>query len=196
MADTNAADARSRLTATRRPSAAITFRSTGDRSWVRQAVDLMSEMDDFADLMHALDRMRCPCASTAVGKGRPIIDAGDRRTAMIKISTRLWSRIGGWIARLILVLAIALEIHTWLDVFVFQPEEYERLIGGESGCGKFKSFCSWPAFVLDQVPFTILSILAAIGVAVASPTEARTDSRRACRLGHCLLGVELPQYPG
>jgi hypothetical protein len=73
-------------------------------------------------------------------------------------------RIGGWIARLILVLAIALEIHTWLDVFVFQPEEYERLIGGESGCVKFKSFCSWPAFVLDQVPFTILSILAAIAL--------------------------------
>lgn len=72
-----------------------------------------------------------------------------------------WRRIGRWIVRVILVLFIALEIRIWLDILVIQPEEYERLIGGEAGCGKFKSFCSWPAFVLDQAPFTILSILSA-----------------------------------
>jgi hypothetical protein len=83
---------------------------------------------------------------------------------MIKVSARSWSRIGGWIARLILVFFIALEIHTWLDVFVLQPEEYERLIGGEAGCGKFQAFCSWSAFVLDQIPFTILSFLSAIAL--------------------------------
>jgi hypothetical protein len=83
---------------------------------------------------------------------------------MIKISARIWSRIGGWIARTILVFVIVLEIHTWLDVFVFQPEEYERLIGGEAGCGKFQAFCSWPAFVLDQIPFAVLSILSAIAL--------------------------------
>src|SRR5687767_2264980 len=82
----------------------------------------------------------------------------------MKVTSLTWLRIGGWIARLILVLVIALEIHTWLDVLVFQPEEYERLIGGESGCGKFKSYCSWPAFVLDQIPFTILSIVSAIAL--------------------------------
>ena len=78
-----------------------------------------------------------------------------------KLPSVTWPRIGGWIVRVILVLVIALDIRVWLDVFVFEPEEYERLIGGESGCGKFKSFCSWPAFVLDQVPFTVLSILSA-----------------------------------
>jgi len=83
---------------------------------------------------------------------------------MTKISTVSWRRVVGWIVRLILVLFIALEIHTWLDIFVFQPEEYERLIGGEAGCGKFKSFCSWPAFVLDQIPFTILAILSVIAL--------------------------------
>jgi hypothetical protein len=72
-----------------------------------------------------------------------------------------WRRISGWIVRVILVLFIALEIRIWLDILVIQPEEYERLIGGEAGCGKLESFCSWPAFVLDQVPFTILSILSA-----------------------------------
>ena len=82
----------------------------------------------------------------------------------MKVTSLTWLRIGGWIARLILVLVIALEIHTWLDVLVFQPEEYERLIGGEAGCGKFKSFCSWPAFVLDQIPFTILAILSVIAL--------------------------------
>lgn len=82
----------------------------------------------------------------------------------MNLASVTWPRIGAWIVRLILVLAIALETYIWLDAFVFQPEEYERLIGGESGCGKFKSFCSWPAFVLDQVPFTILSILAAIAL--------------------------------
>jgi hypothetical protein len=60
-----------------------------------------------------------------------------------------------------LVLVIAADIRLWLDIFVFQPEEYERLIGGESGCGKFKAFCSWQAFVLDQVPFAVLAILSA-----------------------------------
>ena len=82
----------------------------------------------------------------------------------MKLALATWLRIGGWVARLILVLFIALEIHTWLDIFVLQPDEYERLIGGEAGCGKFKSYCSWPAFVLDQIPFTILSILSAIAL--------------------------------
>jgi len=81
-----------------------------------------------------------------------------------RLASTTWRRIGGWIARLILVLFIALDIYSWLDIFVFQPEEYERLIGGESGCGKFESFCSWPAFLLDQAPFTILSVLSAIAL--------------------------------
>lgn len=81
-----------------------------------------------------------------------------------KFASVTWRRIGGWIARLILVLFIALDLYIWLDVFVFQPEEYERLIGGEAGCGKVKSYCSWPAFVLDQIPFTILSLLSAIAL--------------------------------
>jgi len=63
--------------------------------------------------------------------------------------------------RLILVLLIALEMHIWPDIFVFQPEEYERLIGSEAGCGKFESPCSWPAFMLDQVPALALAILSA-----------------------------------
>ena len=78
-----------------------------------------------------------------------------------KLPLVTWRRIGARIAGLILVLFIALDLHIWLDVFVFRPEEYERLIGGEAGCGKVKSYCSWPAFVLDQIPFTILSILSA-----------------------------------
>jgi hypothetical protein len=78
---------------------------------------------------------------------------------MMKSSLVTSARIGGWLARLILMLFIALAIYLWLDVLVFQPEEYERLIGGEAGCGKFRSYCSWSAYVLDQVPLTILAIL-------------------------------------
>jgi hypothetical protein len=48
--------------------------------------------------------------------------------------------IGRLIARLILSVFVFLTVYTWLDVLVFQPEEYERLIGGEAGCGKFKSY--------------------------------------------------------
>lgn len=95
-----------------------------------------------------------------VGRVLRII-ARDRRSMTKKLRLVTWPRIGGWIVRVILVLVIAIDIRVWLDVFVFEPEEYERLIGGESGCGKFESFCSWPAFVLDQVPFAILSILSA-----------------------------------
>ena len=105
--------------------------------------------------------------STMVGfrKDRPITGAGDRGTAMTGTSSMEGlRRIAGCIARLILVLLIALEVHTWLDVFVFQPEEYERLIGGESGCGKFQAFCSWSAFVLDQIPFTILSAVSVVAL--------------------------------
>src|SRR5262245_20698391 len=111
--------------------------------------------------------MRYPCVSTTVGfrRDRPITGAGDRRTAMTGTSAMSGLRwIAGRIVRLILVLFIALEIRTWLDVFVLQPEEYERLIGGESGCGKFQAFCSWSAFVLDQIPFTILSALSVVAL--------------------------------
>jgi hypothetical protein len=73
-------------------------------------------------------------------------------------------RIGGWIARLILALFVALTVYIWLDVLVLRPEEYERLIGGEAGCGKFKAYCSWQAFVLDSVPDFALSILAVVGI--------------------------------
>ncbi len=73
-------------------------------------------------------------------------------------------RIGGWVARLVLSAFVFLTVYMWLDVLVFQPEEYERLIGGEAGCGKFKAYCSWRAFVLDSVPDFILSILAVFGV--------------------------------
>jgi hypothetical protein len=72
--------------------------------------------------------------------------------------------IGRLIARLILSVFVFLTVYTWLDVLVFQPEEYERLIGGEAGCGKFKSYCSWRAFMLDSVPDFILSILAVIAM--------------------------------
>lgn len=82
----------------------------------------------------------------------------------MKLASVIWLRIGGWFARLVLMLFIALEIHIWLDTFVFQPEEYERLIGGEAGCGKVDAYCSWPAFVLDQIPFAILSILSVIAL--------------------------------
>jgi len=75
----------------------------------------------------------------------------------------LW--IERWTARLVLALFVLLTAYTWLDVLVLQPEEYERLIGGEAGCGKFRSYCSWRAFVLDSVPDFILSVLAVIGMA-------------------------------
>ena len=78
--------------------------------------------------------------------------------------TSIVRRIGRWIARLIQVLFVYLTIYTWLDVLVLRPEEYERLIGGEAGCGKFKAYCSWRAFVLDSVPDFILSILAVTGM--------------------------------
>lgn len=77
---------------------------------------------------------------------------------------RTVQRIGGWIARLILALFVALTVYIWLDVLVLRPEEYERLIGGEAGCGKFKAYCSWQAFVLDSVPDFALSILAVVGI--------------------------------
>jgi hypothetical protein len=74
------------------------------------------------------------------------------------------NRIAGWVVRLILILFAALEVEIWLDIFVFQPDEYERLIGSESACGMFESYCSWPAFFLDNVPFIALSILSIIGL--------------------------------
>jgi len=80
------------------------------------------------------------------------------------IGAMSWGRVGGWITRLILILFVSLEVHTWLDILVLQPEEYERLIGSEAACGMFKSYCSWPAFLLDNVPFTAFSILAIIGL--------------------------------
>lgn len=64
--------------------------------------------------------------------------------------------------RLVLVLAVAFEVEIWLDVLVFQPEEYERLIGSESACGIAKAYCSWRAFILDNVPLAALAILSAI----------------------------------
>lgn len=80
------------------------------------------------------------------------------------VVTSVVLRIEGRIARLILILFVLLTIYTWLDVLVLQPEEYERLIGGEAGCGKFKSYCSWRAFVLDSVPDFVLSIAAVIAM--------------------------------
>jgi hypothetical protein len=82
----------------------------------------------------------------------------------VKIGTLSWGRVGGWIVRLILVLFIALEVHSWLDILVFKPEEYDRLIGSETACGMFKSYCSWPAFLLDQSPFTAMAILSTIAL--------------------------------
>lgn len=38
------------------------------------------------------------------------------------------------------------------------------MIGGEAGGGKFRSYCSWRAFVLDSVPGFILSTLAVIAM--------------------------------
>jgi hypothetical protein len=102
--------------------------------------------------------------------------------------TSALARIGGWIARLILVLFVFLTIHSWLDVLIFQAEEYERLIGGEAGCGKFKSYCSWHAFVLDSVPDFALSILAVVGLL------RRSLPRRALILG--LLAVTICFYLG
>jgi len=46
-----------------------------------------------------------------------------------------------------------------LDILVFQPEEYRRLIGSEAGCGVAEAYCSWPSFLLDEAPFAALSIL-------------------------------------
>lgn len=75
-----------------------------------------------------------------------------------------WGRVVGWIARLILMLFIAVEAENWLDILVFQPEEYERLVGSEAGCGVAKSYCSWPAFLLDDSPFVALSMLSIIAL--------------------------------
>jgi hypothetical protein len=69
-----------------------------------------------------------------------------------------WSRVAGWMARFILMLLIAVEAENWLDILMFQSEEYERLIGSEAGCGVAKSYCSWPAFLLDDSPFVALSV--------------------------------------
>lgn len=74
-------------------------------------------------------------------------------------------RVAGWVARLILILFIILTAETWLDVVVFQPEEYERLIGSEAACGKFASYCSWQAFILDSVPDGVLAVLAIVALA-------------------------------
>lgn len=81
-----------------------------------------------------------------------------------KIDPVGWSRLVGWIARLVLILFIAMEVEEWLDILVFQPEEYERLVGSETGCGIFRSLCSWHAFLLDEAPFAALSIVAAIAL--------------------------------
>lgn len=102
--------------------------------------------------------------------------------------TSIVRRIGGWIARLILVLFFFFTVLTWLDVLVLQPEEYTRLIGGESGCGKSKAYCSWHAFVLDSVPDFILSILAVICMLW------RSLARRELILG--LLAVAICGYMG
>jgi hypothetical protein len=71
-------------------------------------------------------------------------------------------RVAGWIARLILVLFIVLMAELWLDVLVFSPEEYERLIGSEAACGKFAAYCSWRSFLLDMSPDAVLAILAVL----------------------------------
>jgi len=81
-----------------------------------------------------------------------------------KIGTIGWSRVVGWIARLVLILFIAMEVENWLDILVFQPQEYERLVGSEAGCGVSRSLCSWPAFLLDAVPFVALSILSTMAL--------------------------------
>jgi len=97
------------------------------------------------------------------GKAVQII-AGNRPDMKNKIGAIGWGRAAGWVARLILVLFIALEVHIWLDILVFQPQEYQRLIGSESACGVAKSYCSWPAFLLDNIPFAALSILSVIAL--------------------------------
>ena len=74
-----------------------------------------------------------------------------------------WERVSGWLTRLILILFLILEASIWLDVLI-QPAEYERLIGSEAACGKFESYCSWPAYALGNVPFMALSGLAIIGL--------------------------------
>lgn len=102
--------------------------------------------------------------------------------------TSVVRRIGEWGTRLVLVLFVFLTVYTWLDVLVLQPEGYERLIGGEAGCGKFKSYCSWRAFVLDSVPDFLLSILAVIGLLW------RSLPRRELILG--LLAVAICGYLG
>ena len=83
---------------------------------------------------------------------------------MTKIGAIGWRWAGGWIVRLTLILFIAIEVEIWLDILVFQPEAYERLIGSESACGIVKSYCSWQALILDNVPFMALSILSAIAL--------------------------------
>lgn len=83
---------------------------------------------------------------------------------MTMISAMSWRRVGGWIVRLVLVLAIVFEVEIWLDILVFQPEEYERLIGSESACGIARSYCSWRAFILDNAPLAALSTLSAIAL--------------------------------
>jgi hypothetical protein len=80
---------------------------------------------------------------------------------MTKIGARSLRWVGAWAVRLTLILFIAIEVEIWLDILVFQPEEYARLIGSESACGIVKSYCSWQAFILDNVPFMALSVLSA-----------------------------------
>lgn len=75
-----------------------------------------------------------------------------------------WSRLAGWAVCSILVLFVAFDAYVWLDVLVFQPEEYDRLIGSESGCGVAEAYCSWPAFLLDEAPFAAFSILSIIAL--------------------------------
>jgi hypothetical protein len=81
-----------------------------------------------------------------------------------KIGALSWGRIAGWVTRLILILFVAITVEIWLDVFFFEPQEYERLIGSEAACGVAKAYCSWSAFLVDNVPFIALSILAIIGL--------------------------------
>jgi hypothetical protein len=83
---------------------------------------------------------------------------------MTEIAAKSWRLVGGWIVRLLLILFIAFEVEIWLDILLFQPEEYERLIGSESACGVAKSYCSWRAFILDNVPLATLSVLSAIAL--------------------------------
>ena len=124
------------------------------------------------------------CALTTGGRVHPIIGAG--RCAMESVAA--WKRIGGWVSRGFLALLILFMTQYWLDILVFDPGEYERLIGSEAACGVAGAYCSWTAFVLYNAPLMALAV-AASGALVWRTMPRREQVLAALAIVTCIYVV-------